>query len=126
MRRTAEEAMRIAVDALGGDKSVGYLLRPEMDPILSGQWVAHCLAPHRREKFSLAQQLLILARSQAAGEHRPFEILAEICGYRVTAVIDPAEEIADMARRAERAAREAGELTDEIRARMRAAHLGID
>lgn len=126
MKRAPEEALRIAIDALGGDKRVGALLRPEMDPILAGQWVAHCLAPYRREKFSLAQEVLIFQRAKQAGCHAPFEIFADLCGYRVSSVIDEGEEIADMARRAERAAREAGELTDEIRARMRAAHLGID
>ena len=126
MIRIPQEALRMAVDDLGGEQRAGHLLRPELDPILAGQWLSHCLSLHERHKLSLEQLVLLLLTARKDGKHRAFEALAELCGYRVTAVVTDAEVIADLARKAEKAAREAGELTDEIRARMRAAHLGID
>lgn len=123
MRRTPDEALRYAVDALGGDKAVGYMLWAEISPILSGQRVAHCLDPERREKFSLEQTVLILQRAKAKGDHRAMNLLAELCGYRVTAVIDQHEELADLAHKAAAAAQEANTLSAEVIARMRAANI---
>jgi hypothetical protein len=124
--RSADEALRLAVDAIGGEKAVGSLLRPEMHPVLAGQWLAHCLDPERREKLSIAQMALVFGHAKAKGRHDGFEVLAQLLGYRVTAVIDPADELADLAHRAETAAREANTLTAEVIARMRAAGLKVN
>lgn len=126
MNRGPEESLRLAVDALGGDKAVGAMLRPDMDPILAGQWVAHCLSPSRREKFSSSQEAFIWSRAKAIGDHRGFESFAKLCGYRVTAVIDPADELADLARQSSEAARLANALSVEVLSRMRAAGLKVD
>lgn len=125
MRRAPEEALRIAVDVLGGDKAVGCKFKPEADPAIAGQWVAHCLDANRREKFSLAQAVWIFAQAKAAGDHRAFELFAELCGYRVTAAISEAEAVADIAKRARAAADLAHELSEECMERMRRAGLKL-
>lgn len=126
MTRTPEESLRLAVDALGGEKAVGYALRPDIDPAIAGQWISHCLSLHERHKLSLGQIVLILSRAKAIGEHRGFEAFAKICGYRVTAVIDPADELADLARQSSEAARLANELSAEVLSRMRATGIKVE
>lgn len=126
MTRTPEEALRLAVDALGGEKVVGSMLKPDIEPALAGQWLSHCLSRYERHKLSLTQQVLILSKAKQNGAHAGFEAFAELCGYRVVSIIDPLEELADMARQAEAHAKAAGELTVEIRERMIHANLRID
>ena len=126
MTRTPEEAFRLAVDALGGEKVVGYMLKPDIEPALAGQWLSHCLSRYERHKLSLTQQVLILSKAKQKGAHAGFEAFAELCGYRVTAVLDPNEEMAQLARKALAASNAANELTQELTARMRAANLRID
>lgn len=126
MTRTERECLRLAVDAAGGDKPVGAKLKPEHDPQDAGRWLGHCLAPadaERRERLSIEQIRLIFRMARTAGDHRGFEAFAELCGYRVTAAVTEAEELADMARRAEKAAQESRELTLEVMERMRRAHI---
>lgn len=64
-----DEALRMAVDALGGLQEVGSILRPDVDPILSGQWLSHCLTASKRDKLSTSQIDLIFDRAAEAGEH---------------------------------------------------------
>lgn len=125
-RPTTEAALRSAVDALGGLQVVGHRLRPEIDPILAGQWLAHCLDPERREKLAFEQVAWIFAQAKLAGAHAGFAQLAEVCGYRVTAVLDPKDELADLVRRAESALRHGTELSAEALARANAMHLKVD
>lgn len=125
-QRTLDEGLRMAVDALGGLQIVGHMLRPEMHPILAGQWLAHSLDPARREKLSGPQIALVFARAKAAGKHDGFVAVAESLGYRVTAVIDPKDEIADLARRAVAAAQAATDINAEVIERMRHAGLKVD
>jgi hypothetical protein len=125
-RPTPEQAIRAAVDSLGGLQSVGHRLRPELDPILAGQWLAHCLDAERREKLAFEQIVWIFSTAKLAGKHAGFEQLAEACGYRVTAVIDPKDELADLVRRSESALRQAAELSEEALARAAAMHLKVN
>lgn len=124
--RTPEEALRASVDALGGLQKVGHRLRPEIDPILAGQWLAHCVDPERREKLTLAQIVWIFREAKAAGAHVGFESLAQLLGYRITAVVDEREQLADLARKAQAAAHEATTLSAEVLARMQHANLKVD
>jgi alpha-galactosidase len=124
-QRSMEEALRTSVDALGGLQAVGYMLKRDIDPVLSGQWLAHCLTRTKRDKLSLTQIVLIFREAKVIGQHAGFEMLAKHCGYLVTAISDPAEEIVDLAKRAEQAANEAGELSREVMARMQAAGLKV-
>lgn len=133
IRRTPEEALRASVDALGGLQAVGHTFKPEADPILAGQWLAHCLTAAKRDKLSLAQIVHVFKSAHAAGEHDGFAVFALLCGYRVEAVGIDAE-LAEAKRRAEKAVAEAIEaarhlqsLADnpELLARMQAAGLKV-
>jgi len=126
VRRTPEEALRTCVDAIGGLQEVGHTLRPDLSPEIAGQWLAHCLTAKCRDKLSLSQIWWIQQRAKAAGEHSGNEQWNQGIGYQVTAVIDPKEEMADMAKQAEQHARQASELSREVIERMRAANINFD
>jgi len=123
---TPEEALRVAVDALGGLQVVGHYLRVDLDPVIAGQWLSHCLTPTCRDKLSLSQVLWILRQAKLKGAHDGAEMLNALAGYHVSAVIDPNEEIADMLRKAQQANRESAELTEEAIARAKAQGLKLE
>jgi hypothetical protein len=120
-RKTLEEALRIAVDALGGLQQVGHDLRPDLEPDIAGQWLSHCLTATKRDKLSLSQQRHIFRAAHAAGEHAGFEALAATCGYTATPFAEAAK------REAIEAARDLELLSDNPRllAIMRAANLKV-
>lgn len=124
--RTLQEALRLAIDALGGMKVVGCRLKPEMDPVLAREWLSHCLQRDRRERITLDQVAWIFREARAAGKHAGFEALADLLGYRVTAVVDEREAIADLARRAKQRADESLALSQEMLARANALHLKVE
>jgi hypothetical protein len=123
---TPEEALRACVDALGGLQVVGHYLRVDLDPVIAGQWLSHCLTPTCRDKLSLSQILWIFRQAKLKGAHDGAELWNDLLGYHITAVVDPAEEIADMLRKAQQANRESAELTEEAIARARAQGLKIE
>lgn len=123
--RTLQEALRLAIDALGGMKVVGSSLKPEMDPVLAREWLNHCLTSGRRERITLEQVAWIFRQAKAAGSHSGFEALAQALGYRVTAVIDEREAIADLARQVKHMAAETSALSEEMLARAHALHLKV-
>lgn len=126
VNRTLQEALRLAIDALGGMKAVGSRLKPEMDPVLAREWLSHCLQRDRRERMTLDQVAWILREARSAGKHDGFEALAQLLGYRVTAVIDEREAIVDLARQAQQKAAEATALSAEMLARANAMHLKVE
>ena len=97
--RTPEEALRASVDALGGLQAVGSELRTDIDPVLAGQWLAHCLTATKRDKVALTQIVKIFRDARALGEHQGFQLFASICGYHASPIgIDV--ELADALRQA--------------------------
>lgn len=133
-RRTPEEALRIAVEDLGGLQEVGARLRPEIDPILAGQWLAHCLTATKRDKLSLAQVQRIWEWAHAIGAHEGFEAFAASLGYTAVAHT-PEAQLAEALKRAEQArahaeatARDLQTILDnpQLVALMRAAHINVD
>lgn len=122
------EGLRISVEALGGLQVVGHRLWPEMHPILAGQRLGHCLqgTGKRREKLSLAQIDWIFLEAFAAGKHDGAERFMQGINYRITAKIDPREEVADLTRRAVAAAHESAELSNKALALAHAMHLKVD
>jgi hypothetical protein len=126
MHTTIEEVLRSCIDALGGLKVVGHKLRPHMDPVLAGQWLAHTLDPERREKLELGQVVLVLQLAKGRGYHAGAEALNLLLGYRVTAVVDDRELLADKVRQAEAHAQAATTLSTECIELMRHAGLKVD
>ena len=84
--RTPEEALRLSVGALGGLQDVGATLRTDIDPVLAGQWLSHCLTATKRDKLALTQLVKIFREARALGEHEGFLLFASICGYSSTPV----------------------------------------
>lgn len=76
-----EDALRSAVQALGGAKQVGAMLWPDKTPDSAGRLLLDCLNPSRSEKLDISQVMLILAKAKEKGVHAPFAWLAGEVGY---------------------------------------------
>lgn len=76
-----EDALRAAVQSLGGAKHIGALLWPDKTPDASGRLVQDCLNPSRSEKFDVTQVMFILRKAKESGVHGPFMWFAAEIGY---------------------------------------------
>jgi len=132
-RRTPEEALRASVAGIGGLQEVGSQLKPESDPVLAGQWLAHCLTADKRDKLSLAQIVLIFHRAYLQGEHDGFQQFAALCGYEAKPVL-PEELLAVALKRAQQAKADADETARNLQtlienpkllATLKAAHVNV-
>lgn len=87
-----EDALRAAVQHLGGAKKVGLLLWPDRSADAAARLLLDCLNVSRAEKLELSQVMRILALAKEAGAHQPAQwIMAEV-GYDLRA-ITKAEEV---------------------------------
>jgi hypothetical protein len=93
----ANEALREAVRALGGNKKVGALLRPELPLEQATNWLRDCLNPDRREKLSPEQAFLLLRLAREAGYHAAMTFIAGQIGYEARPV-DVTERVAELQR----------------------------
>lgn len=91
------DAMRDAVRALGGNKTVGHALRPDLKPDLAGHWLKDCLNSDRREKLDLSQVMRVIRMAHDIGYHAPAQFLNTEMGYAAKA-IEPADELASLQR----------------------------
>jgi hypothetical protein len=132
-RKSPEEALRQAADALGGLQCAGHLLQPDKDPAIAGHWLGHCLTSTKRDKLALSQIVMLFRRAGLLGAHDGFATFAACCGYAATP-ITPEAEFAAALKRAEtikaeacRAAADLETLLDnpELLARMQAAGLKL-
>lgn len=120
MKPDPEDCMQAAIDAAGGNKIVGAILRPEMDPVDAGKWLARCLNPDHQQRLNYAQEQLIYTLACRQGEHEGFRAYAASIGYQVQP-IDVSGEVRALAARAELLAKQSAELSAEAFARMKAA-----
>jgi hypothetical protein len=81
-----EDALRAAVQALGGAKMVGAKLWPEKTPDAAGRLLLDCLNPARSEKLELGQVMHILRLAREAGVHAPMLWMAAEMGYEAKPV----------------------------------------
>jgi hypothetical protein len=123
---TVRDALHAAIDALGGYKTVGHLLRPEEHPETAGHWLAHCLTPGRRDKLSLDQIALIFRRAHQHGRHDGMSRLCSAFGYAPAAPIAERDVLADMQRQSMALLQRATELSTEVSERMRHAGIKVD
>lgn len=91
------DALRDAVRALGGNKTVGHALRPDLGPLRAGDWLKDCLNPERRERLSLTQTMRIMRMAHDVGYHGPAQYLAAEMGYQAVP-IEPRDEAAELQR----------------------------
>lgn len=81
-----EDALRSAVQSLGGAKAVGAKVFPDKSPERAAQQLLDCLNTGRPEKLELSQVLLILRMARDAGHHGAMQWIAGDIGYDVKAV----------------------------------------
>lgn len=130
-----DEALRTAVEALGGLKEVGHLLRPDIDPVSAGQWLSHCLSQGKRDKLASTQIDYIFDHAAQIGAHEALQGWCRGRGAGYTAApTAPAVALAEAQQRAlaakqeaEQAAQDIQQLIDNPRlfATMRAAGLKV-
>lgn len=76
-----EDALRAAVQSLGGAKQVGAQLWPDKTPDAAGRLMQDCLNPSRNEKLDVTQVMFVLRKAKEAGVHAPFTWFAGEVGY---------------------------------------------
>lgn len=76
-------AIRLAIEALGGAKSVGSRLWPDNDPERACIKLNNCLEPGRAERLKPQQVFLILRWARDAEYHAGAEKLMDLAGYVV-------------------------------------------
>ena len=76
-----EDALKAAVQSLGGAKQVGAMLWPDKTPDHAGRLLLDCINPGRHEKLELSQILRVLALAKDAGHHGPMQWLCGEIGY---------------------------------------------
>lgn len=75
------DALKAAVQALGGSKKVGQMLWQDRGVDAASRLLLDCLNPSRNEKLSLSQTMLILRAAKDVGCHTPFQWIAGEIGY---------------------------------------------
>lgn len=81
-----EDALRSAVQALGGAKQVGARLWPDKSPDNAGRLLLDCLNASRPEKLDLSQIIRVLSWAKESGTHAPMQWIASEIGYEARAV----------------------------------------
>lgn len=87
-----EDALRAAVQAVGGAKVVGAKLWPHLTVDAAARKLLDAINPDRHEKLDLAQVLLVLRLAHEKGAHAPMQWLATEAGYEARPVT-PQEQV---------------------------------
>ena len=87
-----EDALRAAVQALGGAKKVGPMLWPDKGIDAAARHLLDCINPSRAEKLEITQLMRVFGLAKEAGYHAPFAWFANEVGYD-TKPITKAEEV---------------------------------
>lgn len=108
------DALREAVQALGGMKAVGAKMRPEKGVDAAGRWLNDALNPNREEKLDPDQVLWLLREGRAAGCHAAMNYLAREAGYADPIPVEPEDERARAQRDFETAVKALGAVTERL------------
>lgn len=92
------DAVRAAVEALGGFKRVGHDMKPDLSVDAAGRWLADCLNPDKREKLSLTELAYIRRAARQKGVHVLAAFEAREAGYMEPQPINPEDEAAKLQR----------------------------
>ena len=87
-----EDAVRAAVQALGGAKKVGAALWPDLLADNAARKMLDALNTTRPEKLDISQVIRVFGWAKEAGHHEPFAWYASQVGYDVKPVAH-AEEV---------------------------------
>lgn len=91
-------ALQGLVAALGGSKSVGSRLYPDLSIDAAARRLLDAINPDRAQQLSQTQFLTLLRWGREAGHHGVMEYLADEAGYTRPAARSPEEERADLQR----------------------------
>lgn len=108
------DALREVVQALGGTKAVGAMLRPERGADAAGRWVADCINAERAENFHPEHVLFLLRAGRAAGCHAAANFLMRESGYADPIPVEPEDERARAQRDFEAAVKALATVTDRL------------
>lgn len=87
------DVLRAIVQALGGAKKVGPLLRgKDLTIEASGRWVLDCLNAERRERFAPEHVVCLLAEARRIDFHAGMHFLCQEAGYEQAKPIEPEDE----------------------------------
>lgn len=92
------EALRAAINALGGFKKVGCRLRPAMKPDQARAWLNNAIDPTRPEKLEIEDIVAILADARGIGFHGAMHQIDRDAGYEPAKPIEPVDERATLQR----------------------------
>lgn len=84
---SAEDALKAAVQALGGMKVVGQMIWPDKAPDAAARLLNDCLNPARSEKLEISQVMFLLQKSGRDGFHTAFEWIAQEVGYSIKPIV---------------------------------------
>jgi len=76
-----EDALRAAIQALGGAKRVGQLIWPDKSVDAAARLLLDCINTSRPEKLEITQIMRIFALAKESGFHAPFQWFAGEIGY---------------------------------------------
>lgn len=107
------EALREAVNILGGAKRVGPLFWPEKTVEQAHSLLLACLNAERKERLTPEQVLLLLKWAREKGFHGAMHFICAEAGYRAEPV-DPEDERAKLQREFIAAVHEAKHLGDRL------------
>lgn len=76
-----EDALKAAVQELGGAKQVGAALWPDKTPDAARTRLLDCLNPSRTERLDVTELMFVFRMARDKGCHGPFAWLAGEVGY---------------------------------------------
>lgn len=114
LHESITDALREAVQALGGPKKVGPALWPELPFDQAAGRVRDCLNADRRERLNPEQVVLLGKMSRQVGCHAIAVFIARECGYADPQPIEPEDEIARLQREFVEATKTLGALANRI------------
>lgn len=86
------EALKDAVNRLGGSKTVGAVLWPEKTPDAASRYLLDALNPARSERLNPGQVLLIMRMAREIGFHELAAYYMREAGYAPPVPVNPATE----------------------------------
>jgi hypothetical protein len=88
-----EDALAVAIDALGGRKKVACEMWPDLPASQAHNMINACLNAERREKFSPSQVVWLAARAGQVGCHAVMQYMAREGGYAEPQPLEPEDEL---------------------------------
>ena len=88
------DALREVIQAIGGPKTVGERMFPDMPVDHAASRIRDCLNTDRRDRFTPDQVLMILRLGHQVGCHAGMVFMARELGYSDPVPVEPEDEVA--------------------------------